>query len=161
MRTGGSLPDDVIGSTMKPHRSGAPAAIRHEYERNGVEGFYRDRGASYRNPHEPGVRRTLEIVTREWPVDLSCVLDLAAGSGEVTLALQGLGAGEIAAIDPFTYEAFGRRTGRTAGRQTFEQIADGALDSHRYSLIVCSYALHLIDPSRLPQVCWRLSGISP
>ena len=138
-----------------------PMAIRHEYESQGVEGFYRDRGGDYRNPHEPMIARSIEIAAREWRLDLTKVLDLAAGSGEATLALREAGARHIDAIDPYTFEAYERRTGAPAGRETFEQIAEGALAGRSYSLIVCSFALHLLERSRLPQVCVQLSLISP
>ena len=135
--------------------------IRHEYESHGVDGFYREHGRDYCNPHEPQVRRALEAAVGDWALDLARVLDLAAGSGEVTLALRNLGATVIDAIDPFTFEAYEQRTGLPAGRETFEQIAGGALASRTYSLIVCSYALHLLEESRLPRLCWQLSRISP
>lgn len=134
-------------------------AIRHEYESHGVEGFYKDRGGQYRNPHEPMIARSIEIAVRDWKLDLTNVLDLAAGSGEATLELRRLGAGRIDAIDPYTFEAYEKRTGTPAGRQTFEQIAEGALAGRSYTLIVCSFALHLIEQSRLPQVCYQLSLI--
>ena len=135
-------------------------SIRKEYESLGATQFYQARGGAYRNPHEPQIRRGLAIVVRDWPLDLSTVLDLAAGSGEVTLALRELGAGRIDAVDPFTFEAYERRTGQAAGRDTFEQIAQGALSERRYSLIVCSFALHLLEPSRLPQVALQLSLVA-
>src|SRR5205807_2701776 len=105
----------------------------------------RDRGERYRNPHEPQVRRSLQIAVREWKLDLRHVLDLAAGSGEVTLELRAMGAEDIDAIDPFTHEAYRRRTGRSAGRETFEQIAQGILAGRNYRLIVCSFAMHLVE----------------
>jgi hypothetical protein len=138
-----------------------PKPIRHEYESHGVDAFYRERGRDYRNPHEPQVRRSLEAAVRDWPLDLTRVLDLAAGSGEVTLALRDLGAAAIDAIDPFTFAAYEQRSGQPAGRETFEQIADGVLSGRHYTLIVCSYALHLLEESRLPRLCWQLSRISP
>ena len=134
--------------------------IRHEYESRGVAAFYRDRGHAYCNPHEPQIQRSLEMAVREWPLDLTRVLDLAAGSGEVTLALRSLGAASIDAIDPFTFEAYQQRAGLPAGRETFGQIADGALSGRHYTLIVCSFALHLIAPSRLPRVAYQLSCIA-
>jgi SAM-dependent methyltransferase len=136
-----------------------PLVIREEYQIRGVAGFYRDSGGEYRNPHEPQIQRSLEIAARDWTLDLSHVLDLAAGSGEVTLALRELGAAKIDGIDPFTFSAYQERTGQDAGRQTFEQIADGALEGRLYSLIACSFALHLIEPSRLPRVAMQLSSI--
>ena len=132
-------------------------SIRREYETHGVEEFYRDRGERYRNPHEPQIRRSIAIAARDCNLDLSHVLDLAAGSGEVTLELRELGAKKIDAIDPFTHEAYLHRTGLVASRETFEQIAEGALARRNYSLIICSFALHLLEQSRLPQVALQLS----
>jgi methyltransferase family protein len=136
-------------------------AIRTEYESRGVEAFYRESGASYRNPHEPELRRVLEVVVREWGLDTSKVLDLAAGSGEVTMALREVGVAEIAGIDPYTYEAYEKRTGVLAGRESFEEIAAGALEGRRYSLIVCSFAMHLVEESRLAGLAYRLGRIAP
>src|SRR5690242_2067210 len=72
-----------------------PASIRGEYERHGAEAYYRRFGAEYRNPHEPIIGRALDAAIREWKPDFSHVLDLAAGSGEVTLLLRERGAGRI------------------------------------------------------------------
>src|SRR5205814_6005413 len=91
-----------------------PPSIRGEYERRGVRGFYRDAGAGYRNPHEPQVRRCLAAAVAKWKPDLSRVLDLAAGSGEATLALRELGAGRVDGIDPYTADAYLARTGSAA-----------------------------------------------
>lgn len=144
---------------MNSERAKQTKAIRHEYESRGVRGFYQDCGGNYRNPHEPQIERLLEVVTRDWNLDVSNVLDLAAGSGEVTLALRGLGAGRVEGIDPFTYEAYYARTGQIVGRETFEQIAAGALADRCYSLIVCSFALHLVEPSRMPKLAHELADI--
>ena len=144
---------------MTPDSSN-PRAIRHEYEAHGVAGFYQSAGSEYRNPHEPQVRHSILSAVRDWKMDLSNVLDLAAGSGEATLALREAGAARVEGIDPYTFEAYRRRTGQIAGRETFEQIAQGALAGRDYSLIVCSFALHLIDPSRLPRVALQLALIA-
>ncbi|HEY2587317.1 MAG TPA: class I SAM-dependent methyltransferase [Tepidisphaeraceae bacterium] len=138
-------------------KRGEPRAIRHEYEAHGVSSFYRTQGSAYRNPHEPQIARSLEIAIKEWQMDLSRVLDLAAGSGEATLPLRNLGAGLIDGIDPFTFDAYQERTGQIAGRVTFEQIAAGALAGRGYTLIVCSFAMHLVEPSRLPHLAMQLS----
>jgi hypothetical protein len=85
------------------------------------------------------------------------VLDLAAGSGEVTLALRELGATRVDGVDPYTADAYLARTGNSVERLTFEDVAAGALAGRHYSLVVCSFALHLCEPSRLPAVCQQLS----
>ena len=137
-----------------------PNAIRKEYERYGAERYYRRFGASYRNPHEVALRHALQAAVAAWQPDLSRVLDLACGSGEATLALRELGAQAVAGIDPYTQAAYQARTGQAAEALSFEAIAAGALDGRRYSLIVCSYALHLLAPSRLPRLAYQLSGVS-
>ena len=135
-------------------------AIRLEYERHGVQGFYTRSGASYRNPHERVIRAILRRAVDRRGLDRRHVLDLACGSGEVTLALQELGCPCIDGIDPYTYQAYLQRTGKHAEQYTFEQIAAGALLGRSYSLIVCSFALHLLEESRLPGLACQLKLIS-
>ena len=134
-----------------------PRSIRSEYESRGVRGFYAESGGDYRNPHEPQLRRCVRVAVETWRPDLSRVLDLAAGSGEATLALRELGAATVDGVDPYTADAYLRRTGRPAERLTFEDVAAGALSGRRYTLAVCSFALHLVEPSRLPAVAQQLS----
>jgi len=138
-----------------------PASIRSRYESLGVDAFYRDEGDEYRNPHEEAIGRLLAQIVPAWNLDLTSVLDLAAGSGEVTLALRALGARRIVGIDPFTFRAYAKRTGDVAQRLTFAQIAAGVLQGRQYSLIVCSFALHLCEASRLPGVAQELSRMAP
>lgn len=77
------------------------------------------------------------------------------------MALQRLGFAQIDGMDPYTAEAYRARTGRQAERISFEQIAAGALVGRRYDLIVCSFALHLLEPSRIPLLAARLLEIAP
>jgi SAM-dependent methyltransferase len=135
------------------------SAIRAAYEQYGVEGFYQRFGDSYRNPHERVIRATLHAAVARWDLPLDRVLDLACGSGEITLALRELGCAAIDGIDPYTHQAYAERTGRAAERITFEQIAAGALAGRSYDTIVCSFALHLVALSRLPALATQLSLI--
>jgi 2-polyprenyl-3-methyl-5-hydroxy-6-metoxy-1,4-benzoquinol methylase len=138
-----------------------PDSIRAGYERHGVAGFYLRHAAAYRNPHEQALLAALEAAVAIWPLSLDRVLDLACGSGEATLALRRLGARAVDGVDPYTGPAYLARTGQMAEPVSFEQIAAGALDGRAYSLIVCSYALHLAPASRLPQLAWQLSRLAP
>jgi SAM-dependent methyltransferase len=135
--------------------------IRREYERLGAQTFYQRRGAAYRNPHEAAIREVLRVGVPRWRLDLTRVLDLACGSGEVTLVLRELGAGQIEGIDPYTGAAYEARTGRACEALSFEQIAEGALAGREYSLAVCSFALHLLAASRLPALLFRLAEVAP
>src|SRR5262245_59884158 len=122
-----------------------PHSIRGEYEKHGVQGFCEQYGDQYRNPHELAIHAVLGRAVSLWKPDLTHVLDLACGSGEVTLILKELGCTRIDGIDPYTGQAYQQRTGQQAESLTFEQIASGALSERRYSLIVCSFALHLLE----------------
>lgn len=135
-------------------------AIRNEYEAYSVQGFYEKFGNEYKNPHETIIKRVIEESVTRWQLNCQQVLDLACGSGEVTLALQSLGVNNITGIDPYTYNAYFQRTGKQAEIYTFEDIAAGVLTGKHYSLIVCSFALHLVAESRLPLLLYQLSLIA-
>ncbi len=139
-------------------------AIRQAYDQHGVEEFYHQFGETYRNPHEAIIHKLLQQCITQWQLEnqlkTELTLDLACGSGEVTLALQKLDYTQIAAIDPYTGSAYFQRTGKTAEAYTFEQIADGILAPNNYSTIICSFALHLVSQSRLPIVAYQLSLIA-
>src|SRR5262245_9963803 len=90
----------------QPRSPETSVAIRHQYEELGVTEFYTEHGAAYRNPHEAAIREVLQVVVPRWQLDLTRVLDLACGSGEVTLALRELGAAAIEGVDPYTGAAY-------------------------------------------------------
>jgi SAM-dependent methyltransferase len=135
-------------------------AIRTAYEEYGADEYYRRFGAEYRNPHEAAVRAVIASSVERNHLDLSHVLDLACGSGEATRALLELGAGDVDGVDPYTSAAYAAATGRRAEELSFEDVAAGALADRAYSLVVCSFALHLADVSRLPLLVWQLAEIS-
>lgn len=140
--------------------------VRDEYAAHpeGADGWYRDHGATYRNPHEDAVGEVLALAVTWWPTAFAGrVLDLSCGSGEATLALRAAGviAQDIDACDPYTAEAFQARVGRPIEPWSFTDIADGALVGRAYSAVVCSYALHLCEPSWLPKVCHALALAAP
>lgn len=132
--------------------------IRLQYENLGVQGFYQTHGETYRNPHEKQIHVLLEQFAPL--LNLTNTLDLACGSGEVSLKLLEFGA-TVHGIDPFTATAYFKRTGLTAENLSFEEIADGVLEQRTYSLIVCSFAMHLFPISRLPLLIYQLATISP
>ena len=135
-------------------------AIRKQYEEHGAQGYYEQFGATYRNPHESIIADVLTYGLATWPLETSHVLDLACGSGEVTLALHTQGVTNITGIDPYTGAAYTERTGQTALPYRFEEIASGAL-TEMHSLIVCSFAMHLVEESRLPMLCYTLASLAP
>jgi SAM-dependent methyltransferase len=151
--------DDDLGRGDEPG-DGADS-VRARYERHGAEAYYREHAADYLNPHEPEVAHSLALAKARWDPDLSHVLDLACGGGEATLALRQLGAGRVDGCDPYLFDLYERRTGTAAERFGFEDVAAGVLAGRVYSLVVCSFALHLAEPSRLPALCYQLSLVAP
>jgi 2-polyprenyl-3-methyl-5-hydroxy-6-metoxy-1,4-benzoquinol methylase len=137
-------------------------AIRQRYQAQGVEGFYAQEGAHYRNPHEAIVARAIHDALARWSLAHARVLDLACGSGEATLALWAIAPhSQIVGVDPYTGQAYQARTGQEALPISFQEIAQGALADQRFDLIVCSFALHLADESWLPSLCLSLAQLAP
>lgn len=136
-------------------------SVRAGYVEHGVEGYYARFGAEYRNPHEAAVREAIALAHVRAPLPLGRILDLACGSGEAALALLDLGAEDVTGCDPYTAAAWRARVDRPILPHTFADVAAGALDARpRFDLIVCSFALHLAERSRLPGITWALARAS-
>ena len=134
-------------------------SIHHHYKTHGVIDFYKQFGSSYRNPHEEDLTFLLLKTIREFNLNINSVLDLACGSGEITLPLLRQ-SGKVDGIDPYTGVAYMTRAGQCAESLTFDDIIQGALENRRYSLIVCSYAFHLVEVTKQPLLSYRLTELS-
>ena len=139
-------------------------AIRRAYEKHGVKDYYRRHGPDYRNPHEDRLAIVVRQLVEIWNLNSTeRILDLACGSGEITLILRQLNFQSINGIDPYTSAAYEKRTGNSIhGKWTFEQIANGCLENEGeiYDVIICSFAAHLIEPSYLPLVMIQLRYVA-
>ena len=137
-------------------------SMRSNYEQFGVRGFYEQAGESYSNPHGPIIRHVIKMAFEQWKLEPTNILDLAAGGGEVTLACFDLGITKIKATDPFTYTLYQKRTGLSCWRWGFQEIARGLAKgfyNYNFDLIICSFALHLIDASWLPSLLSQLGRV--
>jgi len=132
-------------------------SIRKSYEENGVKNFYLHSGNHYTNPHIKDVQLCLRESVNSWNLPTTSILDLACGSGEVSECFN---PDNVTGIDPYTQEAYFKRIGKHPLSYSFDDIINGALIDHRYNLIICSYALHLIEESKLPSLCYALAQIS-
>lgn len=133
--------------------------IRGKYQKYGVENFYKYHSSKYINPHEPIINKSIKYIDKELDIDFSNVLDLAAGTGEITNALMELGYNNIEGLDPYTCEIYKKRTGKNCYKMSFDDIMKGNLNK-KYSSIICSFALHLTDKSKLPMIIWRISEMT-
>ena len=145
--------------------------MRKEYTEKGVEGYYVDHGRSYRNPHFEAIVKVVSSLLDRWgdTVGLGCdgpwpVLDMACGSGEASLALckwahkRNLKL-QIDGTDPFTGEAYFERIGKEALQFSFDDIADGCFADRKFNLCICSFALHLLDVTKLYATCVQLAQV--
>jgi SAM-dependent methyltransferase len=131
-------------------------AIRNEYADLGVENYYRHYGHAYENPHTAYIKTLL--VQNQHRIDYRRVLDLAAGGGEVSLILRGLGFEETIGCDPFTKQLYEQNTQKPCLPFSFADIIKGKLppfpplseDSNEaFSSIICSFAMHLCPEKQL------------
>lgn len=151
--------------THKHKRGASPEeeksdSIRGHYVAMGVKEYYKAHGEEYINPHEERVRKVLKEIVKNWGINTSRVLDLACGSGEVTLALRDLGVKNLEGVDPYTYAGYEKRTGLVCKPISFEDIATGSLSEEKYGTIICSYALHLVKEDLLPVLAMQMSMIA-
>jgi len=69
--------------------------MRDNYSEHGVDEYYRKVGATYRNPHFPGIRQCIFIWLNIWwnkegsiqPMERFTFFDMACGSGEAAISL--------------------------------------------------------------------------
>lgn len=132
-------------------------SIRDEYEKHGVAGYYEKFGNQYKNPHETELQEALNWVIHNWNLKFDKVLDLSAGSGEMSKILISNGYDNVEGSDPYTCSLYQKETGKNCQKLNFDDIMKGIKGS--YSTIICSYALHLCDKSKLPQVIWQISQV--
>jgi hypothetical protein len=147
----------------------ADPGVRNEYADHpgGAQGWYREAGASYRNPHSAAVASTVDLAVHRWPslfASPSSVLDFCCGSGEVTRALidSGVEPLRISSSDPFTGLAFTAACPERTliGEWTFADVEQGALGGFYWTTVICSYAFHLCEQSRLAAVCTQLALVA-
>ena len=84
----GRLGGFIMPRNITPPDLATKSSLRGQYERHGAKAYYEQFGQDYRNPHESIIIQSLAAACKAWPLDLTHVLDLAAGSGEATLALR-------------------------------------------------------------------------
>lgn len=132
-------------------------SVRNEYDRLGVDGFYKVNALSYHNPHEPIVRDLVDIAVQgDWIG--TKVLDMCCGSGEVSRCLD-QGPYDITGTDPYLFDLYALNTGNKVLPYSFKDIANGKLKED-FDTVICSFALHLCPKSLLHSVLWQLQTIS-
>jgi hypothetical protein len=127
--------------------------VRDKYAEQGVKRYYEQHGHEYKNPHEMQIRELLKRNHKRF--DCSKALDLACGNGEVSKVLKELGYGGFLGVDPYTCASYETNTGASCVPYNFDDILKGKLTG-RFSSIICSYGLHLVEESKLPKLIVEL-----
>jgi len=135
-------------------------SIRGKYQQFGVKDFYTFHGGDYKNPHELSIRQSIDFIYNNWGLDYSKVLDLACGKGEITKALEKNGVTDIEAVDGYLAKEYTNNTGRNCDTMSFDDILKGSLRGRHYSIVICSYALHLLEDNKLPTFLLQLPEIT-
>lgn len=123
-----------------------------EYQKHGIDSFYTKIGEDYYNPHEKDIKT---LITAIYEPNLT-YLDLGAGDGIVSQALIEAGCLNVEGCEPYLFDLYKKRTNKNCLKLTFEDISKGLL-TKKYDVIICSYAMHLLDESFLPNLLYYLS----
>lgn len=134
-------------------------SIRPLYDQYGAEGYYQSQGDLYENPHLPLIEELLERNYHRLDVT-GCVLDFAAGGGEVTCVLVRMGAQEVEGSDPFTHSLYKKKTGLPCHQYSFMDVVKNGLKD-TYSTVISSFAMHLCPQKDLFSLTWNLFQASP
>lgn len=120
--------------------------MRKNYEKYGVENYYKMNSDKYTNLHEPQIR---DLLIRNFnKFNFNSVLDLCCGSGEVTKILLEKGVKNIKGADPYTFELYIKNTKKSCIKLSFKDILGGKLNEN-YTSIICSFAFNLIKEKDL------------
>ena len=116
--------------------------LRHAYENEGSDDYYRHHALEYKNPHEEQVR---ELVLRNAErLDYSQALDLCAGGGEVSKVWQALGYDNFMACDAYTHQLYKRNLKKPCLPYSFDDFLRGKFTfPHQFTCMLSSFALHL------------------
>ncbi len=124
-----------------------------EYEIDGIKNFYTKIGSRYSNPHESDISKLIKEIANQ---KLS-YLDLACGDGVVTRALVEVGCDNVEGCDPYLYRTYEAKTNKKCHTHYFDELG---LITQKFDIIICSYALHLLPLSFLPDTLYQLSRMS-
>lgn len=126
-----------------------------EYQKKGIKDFYTSMREPYINPHADDIIKLVQ----KYSDPSKKYLDLAAGDGVVTKALTSQGCTYVQGLEPWIRDQYIANTGKNCFPYNFHEIARGKL-TVKFDIIICSYALHLLELSFLPIFLYQLTHIA-
>lgn len=131
------------------------SSIRDEYIKYGTaDKYYQENSDKYKNPHFDIIKKCVNSLTKF--IEFNSVLDLSCGGGEVTSELMKIGIMDITGSDPYTCNLYQKNTAKPCINMSFNDILKGKID-RKYDIIICSFALHLCEESKIPTLLYQLS----
>lgn len=123
------------------------------YEKHGVSGYYSSHAADYDNPHKSSVAQLLNMVhvSGETGIDLCC------GNGLITMLLPHI---NWLGVDPFMNDQYEKATGKKCIKSPIKDIISGRTSLPMCDVVVCSYAIDIIEQSYLQPMMFVLSNVS-
>lgn len=132
--------------------------FRKKYnDKNGHDNYYKEiknLQLNYSNPHYNKFTYIIDKIIKWLPENISIeklqnsnypIIDLAAGSGQITKLLQKYNIKNIIGIEPYLYEQYINSTQKIVYPNTFNDIINGIISFEKIPLIFISYALHLCE----------------
>lgn len=132
--------------------------FRKKYKQeNGHEKYYekiKNSQLIYSNPHYNKFPYIIEKIINWLPDEINLnklqnssnpVIDLAAGTGQITKLLLEYNINNIIGIEPYLYEEYYKKTQKQVFSNTFNDIINNIISFEKIPIIFCSYGLHLCD----------------
>jgi hypothetical protein len=124
-----------------------------KYDTIGSTNFYQsfslNKNLKYNNPHSKKFNHIICQILKHIQLNNHVILDLSAGSGEITKELQKVLTlkNDIIGCDPYLFEQYKQLTNLKCHKYKFDDIIHNkAIDFPKYfGIIFCSYALHLCN----------------
>ena len=114
--------------------------IYNEYQKHGVDGYYKVHNKDYFNPHHQKIESLYVNYLKELIDSNTTILDIACGDGLIgRLVNKHNNTTIIDGTDPYFNNKY------TTYNYSFEDIAMGKLQK-KYDMAICCYAFHLINP---------------
>jgi hypothetical protein len=136
--------------------------FRGIYQCDGVHEYYSSclqEQKIYSNPHRAKFVPIFEKIFKYMKISTLPILDLGCGTGESTLIIKNLQIpNELMGSDPYLFKAYSENTQCLSFSYSFDDIVEGTdveLRSRLFSMIICSYALHLCE--NVADLCLKLS----
>jgi predicted nicotinamide N-methyase len=124
------------------------------YNEYGVDQYYSQIGSRYTNPHTEYINLSLKH-----DLDVSKkYLDLSSGDGVVSKFLVCQGITQVRGCDPYLHSSYEKNLKLRCYPYSFTDILNGKL-KEKFDVIICSYALHLLPESYLPNFLYKLTEV--